>query len=65
MPSGSASRMATFAIDCATSRNSCARPAIWARPKKKMIGKSAAAPRPIMMAGGEWPGPSAALRSPR
>ncbi len=38
---------------------------MWATPKKKMIGNSAAAPRPIMVAAGEWPGPSAALRSDR
>ena len=38
---------------------------MWATPKKKMIGSNAPAPRPIMMATGEWPGPSAALRSDR
>ena len=39
--------------------------AMWATPKKKMIGSSAAAPRPIMRAMGERPGPSAALMSER
>ena len=55
--------MATCAIDCAIRRNSCARQAICATPKKKMIGNSAAAPSPIMTAAGEWSGPSAALKS--
>ena len=36
-----------------------------AMPKKKMMGNSEAAPRPIMAAAGEWPGPSAALKSAR
>ncbi len=53
------------AIDCAIRRNSCARHAMWATPKKKMTGNSAAAPRPIIRAAGEWSGPSAALRLDR
>ena len=64
-PSGSAKRMATLAIDWAMRRSSCARQAMWATPKKKMIGNSAAAPSPIMTAAEEWLGPSAALRSDR
>ena len=60
--SGSASRIATCAIDCAISRNSCERHAMCATPKKKMIGSSAAAPSPIMIAAGDWSGPSAALQ---
>ncbi len=36
--SGSASRIATSAIDCVISRNSCDRQAMWASTKKKMMG---------------------------
>ena len=57
--------MATRAMAWAINRSSCARQAMWATPKKKMIGSSAAAPRPIMRAMGERPGPSAALMSER
>ena len=49
--------MATPAIDCAIRRNSWLRQAMWATPKKKMIGNNDAAPSPIMTAAGEWPGP--------
>ena len=51
--SGSASRMATCAIDCAISRSSCERQAMCATPKKKMMGSSAAVPSPIKIAIGE------------
>ena len=54
--SGSESRMATPAMDCAISRNSWLRQAMWATPKKKIIGNKEAAPRPIITAVGEWPG---------
>ena len=63
--SGSASRMATPAIDWAISRSSWARHAMWATPKKKMIGSNAAALSPTTIAAIEWPGPMAAVRSER
>ena len=63
--SGSASRIATCAIDCAISRSSCERHAMCATPKKKMIGSSAAAPSPIMIAAADLSGPSAVCKSDR
>src|ERR1700683_5077791 len=63
--SGSESRMATPAMDWAISRNSWLRQAMWATPKKKMMGNSEAAPSPIMTAADEWPGAKVALSSAR